>query len=99
MKVQITDLKAKMIQAMTIRGLSNEEAEIVVAPFIEAELRGKRTHGINKFFVIDDGLKSRGKPTIVRDKFNHALINGNKELGFICADMAIDLAIEKAKTY
>lgn len=84
---------------MTIRGLSEKEATIIVEPFIEAELRGKRTHGINKFFVIDEGLSSRGKPEIIRDKYNYTLIDGHKELGFICAELAIDIAIEKTKIY
>lgn len=97
--VTIPDLKDKMLAAMTIRGLTAKEAEIVIAPFIEAELRGKRTHGINKFFVIDDGLHNRGTPRIIRDKFSYALIDGNKELGFLCADMAMDMAIQKAKQH
>lgn len=99
MKVKISDLKAKMLQAMITRGLSQKEAEIIVEPFIEAELRGKRTHGINKFFVIDEGLASRGKPEVVRDKFNYTLIDGHKEMGFICADMATEIVIKKAKEF
>ncbi len=99
MKVKIRELEEKMIQAMTKRDLSEKEAKIIVEPFIEAELRGKRTHGINKFFVIDDGLASRGNPEVTRDKFNYTLIDGHKELGFICADMATDIAIKKAKEY
>src|SRR5579859_3546290 len=99
MIVKISELKEKMLTAMINRGLSKKEAEIVVEPFIEAELRGKRTHGINKFFVIDDGLALRGKPKIIRDKFNYTLIDGNKELGFICSDMATDIAIKKTKEF
>lgn len=88
--IATAELKAKMITAMTVRGLSPQEAEVVATPFIEAELRGKRTHGINKFFVIDDGLHNRGEPRVIRDKFNHVHVDGNKELGFICADMAME---------
>lgn len=99
MNVPIATLREKMMTAMRKRGLTEKEAKIVVEPFIDAELRGKRTHGINKFFVIDDGLKTRGTPEIIRDKFNYALIDGKHELGFICADLATDIVIKKTKTF
>jgi LDH2 family malate/lactate/ureidoglycolate dehydrogenase len=99
MLIKISELEEKMLQAMTRRGLSEQDARVVVEPFIEAELRGKRTHGINKFFVIDDGIAKRGKPEIVRDKFNYTLIDGHKELGFLCANMATEIAVRKAKEF
>lgn len=100
MQIKIEELQNVMLQAMRARGLSSEEALQVVEPFIEAEIRNKKTHGISKFFMIEDAIASREeKPEIITDKFNYALINAHKELGYITAQFATDILIDKAKEY
>lgn len=100
MKVRIEDIKYLMELSLQRRGLTKEESLIVVEPFIEAELRGKKTHGICKFFLLEDAISNRrGSPKIIKDKFNYALIDAQKELGYISAQYATDVLIEKAEKY
>lgn len=89
-----------MQTSLTTRGLTKEEAVMVAEPFIEAQLRGKKTHGISKFLLIDEAIQKReGKPTIIKDKNNYALIDAHKELGYISAQFAVDILIKKAKKF
>lgn len=100
MKVKISKLKKVLIASLVHRGLSKTNAEIVAEPLLEAELLGKKTHGINKILVLDNAIKNRkGKPKVIKDKFNYAMIDANKELGFISANFATDLLIKKARKY
>jgi len=100
MKISLTDLKLKLETILRYKGLSAHEAEIVAEPFIRAELSGKKTHGITKFFLIDEAITMReGRPEIIKDKMNYALIDAHKELGYITAQFACDQLIEKAKKF
>lgn len=100
MIVQIPELRRRFVDALTRRGLSDDEARIVAEPFVEAELAGKRTHGIMKFVLLDDAIRNReGKPEIVRDAFNYALIDAHRELGYLSAPFAASVLIEKARAF
>lgn len=100
MKIKIPDLKDKLIVSLTARGLTDDEANTVAEPFLEAELQGKKTHGISKFLLIDEAIQKReGKPEIVKDKHNYALIDAHRELGYISAQFAVDTLIGKVKEY
>lgn len=100
MQVDITEFKKVCSAALTLRGLTLAEAEIVIEPFVLAELAGKKTHGIAKFFLIDEALRSRiGRPEIVRDRFNFVLIDARRELGYLSAQFATDVLIQKAREF
>lgn len=100
MKIKVTELEEVLQRSLTNRGLTQQEAQAVAEPFLEAQLRGKKTHGISKFLLIDDAINKReGKPEIVKDKFNYALIDAHKELGYLTAQFATDILIEKAKKF
>lgn len=100
MEIKIDQLKKVFIEALALRGLSRSEAEIVAEPFVEAELAGKKTHGISKFLLIDEAIRLRqGKPEIVKDVFNYALIDAHKELGYLSAQFATDVLIRKAHEF
>jgi LDH2 family malate/lactate/ureidoglycolate dehydrogenase len=42
MKIKIEDLNQKLANGLKRRGLSPENAKIIVPAFVEAELRGKK---------------------------------------------------------
>lgn len=100
MDIQISDLRNTLLTALRFRGLTPKEANIVAEPFLEAELSGKKTHGITKFFLIDEAIKNRrGQPRIVKNNFNYALIDAQQELGYISAQFATAVLIKKARLY
>lgn len=100
MTIQISELHAAIIAILLNKGLNQHEAEIVAESFVRAECSGKKTHGIAKLFLLDDALKLReGKPEIIKDKFNYALIDAHKELGYLSADFACDILIDKAQKF
>ena len=100
MKLNIDNVKRQMLAGLVRRGLSKNDSTVLVESFLEAELRGKKTHGISKLFLLEEALQKRdGKPEIIKEKFNYAFIDGHKELGHITANVATDVLIRKAKKH
>jgi len=81
-------------------GLTNRAADIVVNDYLNAELLGKKTHGIEKFCRECNTFKERrGSPKIICDNGSVILIDANKEIGQLAADFCTSLAIRRAKKY
>jgi len=100
MKIKISAIEEKIISSLVKRGLNNNEAKIICDTLVEAECIGKKTHGISKLFLTESGIKLReGKPEIIKNKGNYVLIDAHKELGYLVANLATDLLIEKTKEF
>lgn len=96
----ITELKAITVELLTRKHFSVLDAEIISNDYIEAECRGKKTHGVDKFIKEFPLLKKPvGNPEIILDKGSILLINGNHQVGQIAAQFATDLVIERAKKF
>ena len=86
---------------LTDGGMPEDKAEIVTDILLEAELRGRKTHG----FIRLSGIKSRYQKTtmqdirIAKESGHWALIDGGDNLGYLVAHYAMNVAIERAKTY
>lgn len=89
------------LNAICLRyGLTAFEAELVVENYLDAELRGVRSHGVFKFLALPAAIQGRqGKPHIVRDRGFAALVDGERELGILAAQYCVDLAVARAKEY
>ena len=80
-------------------GMSEADAEIIADILLEAELRGRKTHG----FIRLTGIKNRyeqGERTEVRVDKEKGLcvrMNGGNQPGYLVAYRAMTLAIERAK--
>lgn len=99
-KVPIGEIKKLFAESLRIRGLTQKEIKIVSEPFFEAELSGKTTHGITRFLLLDIPIKKRGgSPVIIKDKYNYAHIDAQKELGQISSEYALDILLAKTKEY
>lgn len=95
--VGIEEVRATLIVAAMLRGLTADEAQIVANYYLDAELRGIKTHGIAKFLVMNEAIKQRqGKPQVVKEAAAFALVDGKKELGVLAANYCVDLVGEKA---
>jgi len=88
---------------LTDGGIPKDQAEIVTDILLEAELRGRKTHG----FIRLTGIKSRYQKSngqmqdirIAKESGHWALIDGGDNLGYLVAHYATNVAIERAKTY
>ena len=85
------------------KGASEEEAEIVAAHQVKANLVGHDSHGVRHIPEycnrIDRGHIVPGAPFVVENETHStAVINGNWGFGFVVTERAMRIAIEKAKT-
>ena len=88
---------------LTDGGIPEDQAEIVTDILLEAELRGRKTHG----FIRLSGIKGRYQKSnrqmqdirIAKESGHWALIDGGDNLGYLVAHYAMQVAIERAKTY
>ena len=67
--------KGSALTLLTAEGLSDEEAGIVCDVLIEAELRGRPTHGVYRLKGIVDKLRSSGvrRPVLLEETQTTAL--------------------------
>ena len=98
--VRIEDLKAKMLQGLKFRGISDETAEFMCNDFIEAELDGHTSHGLSKYLLIDAALeKKEAHFELVKAVGNYALVDGHKDLGHVAGVFCADKVVELAKVH
>lgn len=100
MKVNIFNLKSLLIKILKRKGLTHNEAHIIVDEYLEAEISGKKTHGILKFLKELPFINDRkGLPIIITDNKAVVLVDANKEIGQLGAMFCINILINRAKKY
>ncbi len=94
-----SELREMVNKGLRKQGLVEEDAKIVTDAIIDAEMRGRKTHGLAHLPRIVGVLRTakREHIRIVRENEYSALIDGGDNLGPIVAKYAMDLAIAKAK--
>jgi len=99
MKIKISEIR-KLLNSILIKyGLNKNEASSVLEEYLDAELKGKTSHGLMSFPKIINKLKDRKKYKVMKDKGCYMLIDGKEGLGAIAGDFAIKKAIKKAKKF
>ena len=99
MNVKVEKLRALCQSILTDRGLDVADAHIVTDILIEAELRGRPTHGMIRLPGIAERI-SQGtqSPMVVeKDALAYALIDGRDNLGYLVAHRCACTAIDKAR--
>jgi len=103
MKVKIDELRKAAILALTNAGFEKKVAEGCARNIIEAELAGKKTHGIQRCLHLKRSLdqgkiatSARNYKVIKRSK-THLYINGNDLPGFYVLDRSLETSIKAAK--
>ena len=100
MKVKINELRDRMTNSLIKRGLDQRSVKSVVSAYVEAEIAGKKTHGIGKLFLLDKPIKDiLSGPELKKDKGNYAFIDGNKSLGHTTADLMVDILLDKVSKF
>ena len=97
MHISVADARELAETFLTGSGMSATDAAIITDILLEAELRGRKTHG----FIRLTGIKSRyeqGERTDIQiDKEEGQCINGGNQPGYLVAYRAMELAIERTK--
>jgi LDH2 family malate/lactate/ureidoglycolate dehydrogenase len=103
--VDFNTLENFMVDVFVGVGVPEEDARICADVLIAADKRGIDTHGIGRLKTIYyDRIKSGIQSPvtqfeILKDSLATAVVDGHNGMGQIIAKKAMDLAIEKAKTY
>ncbi len=99
MHIAIADSRQLAETFLVKSGISSTDAAVIADILLEAELRGRKTHG----FIRLPGIKSRyeqGERTdiqIDREEGQCIRINGGNQPGYLVAYRAMEIAIERAK--
>jgi hydroxycarboxylate dehydrogenase B len=92
------------VELFKATGVPADQAQIVADHLVEANLMGHDSHGIRRLPAYVDGLrKGTLRPfddyTVVRETPTTMVIDARGGLGMVAAYRAMELAVERAKTY
>jgi len=99
LKIKIDEIKELAIKVAEKNGLTREQAEIIVAEYLDGQLRGRKCHGFSAFpkFAVKK-LKTFGTPhEILKNEDCYMLVNGNGSMGQIVLNDVFPKLMEKAK--
>ncbi|WP_431877398.1 Ldh family oxidoreductase [Amycolatopsis sacchari] len=97
MFVPVAEARAVAVEALRRLGLSSEEAAITADHLIDCELRGLGYSGLARILSIADrGIGSPRPVSVVRESAVSALLDGGDRLGYVVAQRAVQLAVDKA---
>ncbi|MFQ6121510.1 MAG: Ldh family oxidoreductase [Dehalococcoidales bacterium] len=99
--VTATELKEKAVRILTAAGVTENDATLVADHLVEANLRGRDSHGIMRLLGIMKGIEKntinpRTEVSVIRETPAMALLDAKHSIGQIVAMKAMALAIEKA---
>ncbi|GAA5156065.1 Ldh family oxidoreductase [Amycolatopsis dongchuanensis] len=97
MFVAVDEARAVAVEALRRLGLSPEEAAITADHLIDCELRGLGYSGLARILSIADrGIGSPRPISVVRESAVSALLDGGDRLGYVVAQRALQIAVDKA---
>lgn len=99
MKIKIAELRDLVVQVLSSKYYTKEEAEKIAQVLLYAELTGKNTQGLLKLFGTEPAqdIKPQYIPKKVKETRFSALIDGGGSAGPLAAQIATDEVITKAQ--
>jgi LDH2 family malate/lactate/ureidoglycolate dehydrogenase len=99
MKIKIEEIRKLLEQKLRKINFTSREARVIADEYVRGQAQGKHSHGIFTFIHQYKDLRTQKRShfRMVKDKSAYAYISGNKDVGQVVADYAINLAIKKAK--
>nr|CAH0101114.1 unnamed protein product [Daphnia galeata] len=102
--VPVAEVKRYATDCMVSLGVKTDHASALADVLVAADYRGHYSHGLNRLemYVQDISTKicdGNAIPTIEKDKYSTALVNGQNSLGPVVGNFCMNLAIEKAKKF
>ena len=104
-KINSENLRKNVEEIFQIMGENLTDAKIAADALILADLRGVESHGISNMLRIyiegykNEEIKPQAKLSTIKDNLATCSVDGDRGLGIITTPKAMDIAIEKAKTY
>lgn len=98
MNIPVDELRTLSEGILSTRGLTDGDAAIVTDILIEAELRGRPTHGMIRLPGIAERSASRSPMRLVREGPSYGLVDGQENLGYLVAHRCARTVIAKAET-
>lgn len=97
-------LRQTCTKILNAAGLCLADAELVADCLVQADLWGHQSHGTLRLPAYVARLRSgavdaKARPTLTRDNGATAVIDGKNAMGQVVAGMAMELAIERARTH
>lgn len=98
MKRSVEKIRSTLQAVFKASGASGDEAALFADVLVEAELRGRPTHGLNRVGSILGFLKDRpvGTPRVVVRRGPMVRIDGGDQSGYLVAAFAADVAASTA---
>ncbi|MFC3745312.1 Ldh family oxidoreductase [Paenibacillus sp. GCM10012306] len=91
--IPIQELKDMGKKVLLKYGATEHEAEIIASDYLDADLRGRSSHGFTFFKQAVGSLEGRGKYEAAPLEGSYLHVAGNYDLGHIVARESIDLAL------
>src|SRR5512132_2316015 len=94
-----------VMQSFEKLGVTSSEAEIAANVLVSADLRGVDTHGVIRFspqawyvkWLTEGSMTARPNVQIISESSSTALIDGDRGMGMVIGQRAMEIAIRKAK--
>ena len=99
MKIPVEDLRSLALSILKHHDLSETDARVVAEAVLEAELRGRPTHGVIRLPGIAERLASKGRAPmrVARQGGACTLVDGKGNLGYLVAHRCARTVAEKAR--
>lgn len=92
MRIPIDELRDLCIRILVSRELTEEEAAIIAEDYLDAEMRGKPSHGLRSFSVVVEDCKKRGRAQVGFERGPVILYEGGGDIGHLVAHKAVHWA-------
>lgn len=103
MKIKITEVEKLAKESLTKLGFTPNDASLITKNLIEAELVGKKTHGLIRIPAIKKLIENKkisingNNPEKISETSNSLYFDGKNKPGFIVIYQSLERAIEKTK--
>lgn len=99
-KAALEDIATRLFSAC---GMSIDDAATVAASLVSADLRGIHSHGVLRIpdyvaKLTREGVDPKAEPQTISDTGAALVVDGCNAMGQVAATLAMDLAIERART-
>ncbi len=103
-RVAATDLGRVVSDIFAACGMSGEDAHLLAATLVHADLRGVHSHGTLRVpdyvkKLTRDGVNPRGRPRIVGGRGAAIVVDADNSMGQIAGAFAMKAAIERAREH
>lgn len=94
-EIRLRDLEERCLAALVAKGAPKEVAKLVYDDYLDAEARGRASHGFASFDVALAAFPTKGRAEIIHRSPGALTIEGNGDTGHWATRLGIDAALPK----